>query len=152
MATIAHSICPYVSKEPTLIPRKDRVMPAFRTYPLLLIAIPVIFIAGLVWVNTAGVAMLNEAHVELPPMMAQAAPSPDNTGLWVALISSLTLNFFALVGGMFNAWLSFKLKMALRDAQASLDENTTITKLTRVAVKEQTKTIEEAGLADKSNH
>lgn len=152
MATITHPIYSYVSKEPTLITRKDRVMPVFRIYPLLMVSIAIAFVAGLVWVNTVGVALLNEAHVELPPMMAQAAPSADNTGLWVALISSLTLNFFALVGGMFNAWLSFKLKMALRDAQASLDENTTITKLTRVAVKEQTKTIEEAGLADKSNH
>lgn len=137
-------------------------MNVFKFYLLVPGAVAVTVAACLVWLNTAGVNYLKAAHVEFPaisiaaqspittqpvqpPVVAQPAQPPqDNTALWIALISSLVLNFFAFVSGMFNTWLQFKLKMAFKDTQASLDENTVITQQTKTAVKES--------LADRSNH
>lgn len=129
-------------------------MNVFKLYLLVPGAIVISVLASLIWLNTAGVNYLNAAHVEFPPVSLAmqaapvntqpAAPPQDNTALWIALISSLVLNFFAFVSGMFNTWLQFKLKMAFKDTQASLDENTVITQQTKTAVKES--------LADRSNH
>ena len=113
-------------------------MPAFKADLLFLIAIPVVLLVGLVAANTIGVSALNAAHVELPPIVvaaeqpapaaSQPAATPDDTALWIALISSLVVNFLAALTAMFNTYMQVKLKIAMKDTQASIDENTDITK------------------------
>lgn len=126
-------------------------MPFQRMDIFTLIAVMIVMAVMLVLVNTVGVNALVAADVHLPHValaVDQNQPAAngqhDNTALWIALISSLTLNFFNLVQGMFQTWMQFKIKMASHDMQASLDVNTAITKQTQTEVKE--------GLADKSNH
>jgi len=136
---------------------KRRMMPSklFFIIPLLLL------IGGTVLINTVGVNLMKSAVPSSPIVVASMQPSPsgtatlqpanDNTALWTALISSLALNFFNLVSGMFNTWMQFKVKLATHNMQTSLDENTTMTKQTKEAVKENVVKLEES-LADKSNH
>lgn len=141
--------------------KRKKPMSLFKVDTLLLIASIVALVVGLVLVNTVGVSCLNAANVELPPLLittqatapAMSAPvaapahQQDNTAAWVTLISTCVMAFFALVGGMFNTWISYKLKTQLRDTQASIDANTVITQSTQTAVKDAVK----EGLADKSN-
>mgnify|MGYP001460003099 CR=1 FL=1 len=142
-------------------------MPALKTYTLLMVAIPIVLVAGLVWVNTVGVTLLKESHAELPPftLAMQAAPSspaappPDNSALWLSQMSNVVLAFFTFVSGMFNAWLSYKLKIATKDMQASINDNTAITKQTNIVARATNTTVNESVvkmaeevLADKTNH
>lgn len=133
---------------PPTIKKKGFTMPFQRMDLMTLIAVVIVMGVLVVGVNTLGVNAIRAADIHFPRVaLAEPQPAPaanDNTALWIALISSLTLNFFNLVQGMFQTWMQFKIKMASHDMQASLDVNTAITKQTQTEVKE--------GLADKSNH
>lgn len=144
--------------------RSESMMPSKFTFiaPLVILAV------SLVVINTAAGVNYAKTHVVKPVTPTQTTttsaptvshqsgtatlqPANDNTALWTALISSLALNFFNLVSGMFNTWMQFKVKLATHDMQESLNENTSMTLQTKVAVKENLAKIEE-GIADKSNH
>lgn len=127
-------------------------MPFQRMDIFTLIAVVIVMAVMLVLVNTVGVNALVAADVHMPHVGLMvdnqpAANPPDNTALWIALISSLTLNFFNLVQGMFGTWMQFKIKVATKDMQQTLDVNTVITQQTRNEVTEARK----EGQADKSN-
>jgi hypothetical protein len=62
----------------------------------------------------------------------------DNTGLWTALIASLTINVLATITGIVNMVLGYKWKVAQLNANRSIekkiDENTVVTKETKKAI------------------
>lgn len=118
---------------------------------LMLIAMPVALVVGLVMIS-AGVNYLH-ASGSLPPMilamnvpaeqqpvetnmqatLVQHQPAPvvqkqDNTVAWITLISTLAISLIGAATGAFNTWMNVKLKIAMKDTQASIDENTDITK------------------------
>lgn len=77
----------------------------------------------------------------------------DTTALWTALISSLSLNLINAVVGMFNTYINFRLKMSTNNIEASMEDNTRLTRQTSMAVRSQQESIEvlKGDLADKSN-
>lgn len=96
-----------------------------------------------------------------PEIRHQAAPQPqpvqiqqnDNTAAWITLISTLALAAFAAITSMFNTYMQVKLKIAVNNTQASLDENTVVTKATRTAVSKQTEVVGQIKKdIDESNH
>lgn len=132
---------------------------------LLFIAIPVVLILGTVLINTVGVRYMKAAVPSSPMVVASMQTPPsgaavqtvpiqqvnDNTNLWIGLMSLIALNLFKLISDMFNTWQNVKLKIAFKDLDMKLEENTALTRKTQSAIKENTAKVEES-LADKSNN
>lgn len=131
----------------TIPKERKKPMLSIKADVLLLIAMPVALLVGLVGIS-AGVNYL-QASGSLPPMIlamnpaqqpvetrmqpVQQQPAPvvqeqDNTVAWITLISTLAISLIGAGTGMFNTWMNVKLKIAMKDTQASLDVNTDITK------------------------
>lgn len=120
-----------------------------KTGLLLSTAIVVLFASAIVVIG----ASPEPSHAMVAFQANPVAERNDTTALWTALISSLSLNLINAVVGMFNTYINFRLKMSTNNIEASMEDNTRLTRQTSMAVRSQQESIEvlKEDLADKSN-
>ena len=135
-----------------LIYPPERMMMFNKTGLLLATAIVAAFASAIVVIGASPEPATAMAAFQAQPGAAPADQA-NTTALWTALISSLSLNLINAIVGMFNTYINFRLKMATSNIEASMEDNTRLTRQTSMAVRGQQESIEvlKEGLADKSN-
>lgn len=123
-----------------------------KTGLLLSSAIIVLFASAIVVIGASPEPAVAMSAFQSQPN-ANPADQQNTTALWTALISSLSLNLINAVVGMFNTYINFRLKMSTNNIEASMEDNTRLTRQTSMAVRGQQESIEvlKEELADKSN-
>lgn len=123
-----------------------------KTWFMLISAIVIVFASTLVVIAETPEPAASMIAFQANPGSAPADQG-NTTALWTALISSLSLNLINAIVGMFNTYINFRLKMATSNIEASMEDNTRLTRQTSMTVRGQQESIEmlKEGLADKSN-
>lgn len=116
--------------------------------------IAVTLVVGLVVVNTIG-----GSYVQSQPLLAQGSQQPDNTGLWIGLISTLVVAALTAATTMFNTWMNVKLRIAMKEntdatqqTKEVLEVNTELALETKKAIEVNTEITEQTKKAVNGQH